>query len=67
MEIFDNEIIIEGDHFTGPLLCHVTLQYGSGQDEFTSSDSFPGTFEGLFEDGRAVVTRLTVSTSSFYE
>ena len=67
MEVFDNEIIIEGDHFTGPLLWHVTLHYGSGEEEFTSSDSFPGTFEGSLKDHNVVVTRLTADTSSFYE
>jgi hypothetical protein len=67
IEVFDNEIIVRGNRFTGPLLWHVTLQYGNGADEFTSSDSFPGTFEGSIEDGLATVTKLTADTSSFYE
>jgi hypothetical protein len=67
LEVFEDEIILEGERFTGPLLWHVTLHYGSGDDAFTSSDSFPGTFEGELKDGKARITRMTADTSSFYE
>ncbi len=67
VEVFEDEIVFEGARFSGPLLWHVILQYGSGEDAFASSDSFPGTFEGEFDNGRALITRMTADTSSFYE
>jgi hypothetical protein len=61
------EITFKDSRFTGPLLWHVTLQYGDGEDEFTSSDSFPGVFEGTIQGQHAEVHKLTADTSSFYD
>jgi Predicted pPIWI-associating nuclease len=67
VEIFEDEIVVNGSTFSGPLLWHVVLNYGNDADAFATSDSVPGTFEGLFDDGRALITRMTADTSSFYE
>jgi Predicted pPIWI-associating nuclease len=67
VEVFNEEITFKDSRFTGPLLWHVTLQYGDGEDEFTSSDSFPGVFEGTIQGQHAEVHKLTADTSSFYD
>jgi hypothetical protein len=67
VEVFSEEITFKDSHFTGPLLWHVTLHYGGGEDEFTSSDSFPGVFEGIIQGQHTELHKLTADTSSFYE
>ena len=67
LEIFADEIIFNDDRFSGPILWHVTITSGTGQDAFTLSESFPGIFEGEIKSGEAVITRITADTSSFYE
>ncbi|WP_395021960.1 hypothetical protein [Dongia sp.] len=67
IEVFEDEIVCDGARFRGPIVWHVTLTYGQGDDEFTSSDSFPGTFEGEMRNNAAVVEKMTADVSSFYE
>ncbi|WNJ90922.1 hypothetical protein [Bosea sp. 685] len=68
VETFLEEIRIDGDAFSGPLTWYVLLRYGQGNvDQLNTSESFPGGFEGHFEDGRPVIDRMSVDVSSFYE
>jgi hypothetical protein len=67
MEIFEDEIQIDGEKFSGPLLWYVTLIYGPPNDQVVSSESFPGKFEGHIENGVPSVDSMTMDTSSFYE
>lgn len=68
VEIFEQEIRIEPDHFEGPITWYVMLQYAprAGEDSLTISESFPGTFRGHFEGGEPIVDDMTVDTASFY-
>lgn len=71
IETFEAEIRIEGDNdpsFFGPLLWYVILNYGpAGEGRLSTSESFPGQFEGRFEGDIAVIDRMTVDVSSFYQ
>lgn len=69
IETFDDEVRIDGDRFEGPLTWHVTLHYNqhASEDELVISDSFPGSFEGRFENGVPVIERMLAEVSSFYE
>ncbi len=68
VETFPEEIRINGDAFSGPLTWYVTLSYGKDEgDRLNTSESFPGRFEGHFENGEPVIDRMTVDVSSFYE
>jgi hypothetical protein len=67
LEVFEDEIIGEEDGFSGPLLWHVTLNYGSGDDAVVASESFPGRFCAQLIDGAIVVTEMSADTSSYYE
>ena len=68
IEVYEDDIKISDDKFSGVLNVYVTLEYGKGEDGFTTSDGFPGKFRGHFDEtGQAVIDELTVDTSSFYE
>ena len=67
LEIFEDEVVFDGNRFRGPLIWHVTLHYGNGEDAFASSESFPGTFQGEVRGKNAVITEMTAETSSFYQ
>ncbi|MER8699595.1 hypothetical protein [Mesorhizobium sp. M1273] len=68
VETFEREVRIDGEQFSGPITWYVVLEYGprDGDDALTTSESFPGTFEGHFEGETPIVDRMTVDTSSFY-
>jgi hypothetical protein len=67
IETFQDEIRFDGRRFRGPVVFHVTLQYGGGEDEVTLSEAFPGRFEGHFKDDRPIIDDVDVDTSSFYK
>lgn len=67
LEVFEDEIRFQGDAFEGPLLWHVTLEYGGKEDGFSSADSYPGRFAGEYKNGEVILTSMTADTSSFYE
>ena len=68
IEILDEVLEIENDHFKGMLNIYVMLEYGKGEDGFVTSDGFPGKFRGHFdEDGKPVIDDVIVDTSSFYD
>jgi hypothetical protein len=68
VETFPREIRISGNAFSGPLTWYVLLSYGKDEgDRLNTSESFPGSFEGHFENGRPVIDRMNVDVSSFYE
>lgn len=67
VEIFEDEIVFAGSKFEGPLLWHVTLSYGQGEDELITSESFPGKFSGMLAGGAATIVTMAADTSSFYE
>jgi hypothetical protein len=68
IEIFEREVRIDGEQFTGPITWYVVLEYGPRDDDgaLRTSESFPGTFEGHFEGDTPIVDRMTVDTTSFY-
>ena len=66
VETFEKEVQIDGAKFSGALLWHVTLTYGSLDDQIVSSESFPGKFEGHIIEGVPSIDRMTIDTSSFY-
>lgn len=67
LEVFEDEILLEGNKFSGSLLWHVTLVYHDPEGDLTLTESFPGSFEGRIRDGRADVEFVTADTSSFYK
>lgn len=65
LEVLEEEIILEGDNFSGPVLWHVTLSFPNPkQGPIVSSESFPGTFQGRYDDGQPCIETLDVDTSS---
>jgi hypothetical protein len=68
-ETFAEEVRIDGNTFSGPLTWYVLLRYGQDgdADQLTTSESFPGSFEGHFEDEMPVVDKMSVDVSSFYQ
>ena len=67
IEVLEDAIDIKDDNFSGVLNVYVLLEYGKGDEGFTSSDGFPGKFKGHFdENDRLVIDEVTVDTSSFY-
>jgi hypothetical protein len=68
VETFEQEVRIHNNGFDGPITWHVTLEYGpkDGEGPLTTSESFPGTFQGHFDGEDPVVDDMTVDTSSFY-
>jgi Predicted pPIWI-associating nuclease len=67
VETFEDEILLEGDAFTGALLWHVTLQFDDKGRLIDTSESFPGKFEGRFVDGTPSIKRMSVDTFSIFE
>ncbi len=67
VEVFEDEIRIQGDAFEGPLLWHVTLEYGGKEGGFSSADSYPGRFSGEYKNGEVILASMTADTSSFYD
>lgn len=67
VEVFEDEILLEDDTFLGSLLWHVTLAYRDADGEITLTESFPGTFRGIFQDDRAKVEQITADTSGFFQ
>jgi Predicted pPIWI-associating nuclease len=68
LEVDPDGVIIKGESFKGPISVYVLLQYGiNTQDEFETSDSFMGEFEGHFDqDKEPVIDSVTIDTSPFY-
>lgn len=67
IEIFEEEITIKDDKFSGPINVYVLLNYGDDDDESSISSGFPGSVIGHFEGGKPKIDRIDVNTSSFYE
>lgn len=67
VEVFEDEILLEGEGFRGSVLWHVTLVYKDTEGAITLTNSFPGNFEGVFRGQEAEVNRVTADTSSFYQ
>ncbi len=67
IEVLEDTIDIKDDNLSGVLNVYVQLEYGKGDEGFTSSDGFPGKFKGHFdENDRPFIDEVTVDTSSFY-
>jgi hypothetical protein len=63
-------VMVTGNKFIGLAAVYVALKYDSdagGGLETSTSDTFEGQFEGHFEGTQAVIDRVTVDTSPFYE
>ena len=66
LEVFESEIVVDGDTFIGPVNVYVVLHYGN-EDGDAFPDSYPGSFRGHLSDGKPVIDDVTVDTSSFYQ
>lgn len=66
VEVFETDIKIADGRFEGLVNVHCTLEFGEGGDAFTTSETFPGRFEGTMSADGPAVSRLTVDTASFY-
>jgi hypothetical protein len=53
--------------FTAVATVYAALNYGDKGGGVTSVDSFPALVEGHFDLGKAVIDRVGVDTSAFYE
>lgn len=66
VEVFDDEISISGQTFTGPIVWHVELVYSDPEGEIRQSDSYPGTVTGRIDGDEVTVEEMTADTRSFY-
>ncbi|WP_315707343.1 MULTISPECIES: hypothetical protein [unclassified Bradyrhizobium] len=62
VEVFEDEIRVNGARFEGPINVHVTLGY---PENVTLSETFPGRFEARWRDDAPSIDRVFVDTSSF--
>jgi hypothetical protein len=53
-------------HFKGKMSIEVELWFGGSSDGSSSSDSFPGEFEGYFDPYGMYLEKASVNTSSYY-
>jgi hypothetical protein len=67
IEVFDDEIAIVGNEFSGPIIWHVQLVYRDPEGDIQQSDSFPGQVSGRLEGDRVVIVKLSADTRSFYQ
>lgn len=67
VEVFDDEIAISGNAFSGPIIWHVVLVYRDPEGDIRQSDSFPGQVSGQLEGDHAIITKMSADTRSFYQ
>lgn len=68
LEVLEDEISLEADGFSGPVVWHVTLTFPEpGSPPFVSSETLPGVFRGRFENGAPVIVSLDVELGSLSE
>ena len=68
IEVDPEGIISKGDRkFKGIFNVYVALHYGGNREELVTSEAFEGTFEGYFQDNKAIIKSMKVDTSPFYE
>src|SRR4051812_18216231 len=69
VEIDPDGIIVKGNQFRGPISVYVVLKYNEpNEDNFETSDSFMGEFNGHFDEHEnPVIDSVTVDTSPFFE
>jgi hypothetical protein len=65
LEVPEEEILLDADSFSGPVVWHVTLAFPEpGGSPLIASETFPGVFRGRFENNAPVVQSLDVDLSS---
>jgi len=57
----------DNDQFEASAVVYVTLNYGGRKDGVSMPDSYPATVRGELTKDGAIVTDISVDTSSFYE
>jgi hypothetical protein len=67
IEVFDDEIAISGNEFSGPIIWHVELVYRDPEGDIRQSDSFPGQVCGRLEGDSVVIAKMSADTRSFYQ
>lgn len=68
VEVDPEGIVLDDGRFKGMMNVYVLLQYGrDNQEGFQTSDAFRGRFEGHFEGAAAIIDKVSVDTSPFYE
>lgn len=67
VEVFDDEISISSQSFSGPIIWHVELVYTDAEGDIRQSDSFPGMVTGRFDGEDVVIEHMTADTRSFYQ
>lgn len=66
VEVFDDEVSISGQSFTGPIVWHVQLVYNEPEGDIRQSDSYPGTVTGHIDGDQVTIEQMTADTRSFY-
>jgi hypothetical protein len=64
VEVIEAEIVLDGTKFEGPLVWYISLNYGSTEDSVVTSESLPGRFVGILDEGRPTILDLNVDISS---
>lgn len=69
LELDTDSVVVSADRsFSATGYVYLALQYGGGDDEFTTSESFRADIQGKLDAaGKAEIELLTVDTSPFYE
>ncbi len=63
----ESVVIDSAGNFEAIASVYVTLVYGSSKDQETMSDEYLATLGGVYTDDGAIVSKVDVDTSSFYE
>ncbi|WP_114857438.1 hypothetical protein [Azospirillum brasilense] len=67
VEVFEDEIAVENDELKVPANIYVSLNYRDKDGDESFHDAFPGAFTVSIKDGEAVISDMTVDTSSFFD
>jgi hypothetical protein len=67
LELFEEEIQLKNSDFSGALVWYVTLEYGPDEDPISTTESFPGKFEGHLDNEQPHIDSMVADTSSLSE
>lgn len=68
LELDEDSVVVGSDgSFEAIAYVYLVLEYGKGDDGFTTSESFRADIAGTVDGDRVVVDTLNVDTSPFYE
>ena len=68
LELDEDSVVVSDDGaFTAIAYVYLALDYGKGEDAFTTSTSFRADLAGKIDRGVALIEALNIDTSPFYE